>query len=642
VSRATAAALVAVALGIAIVLVWRRPPATIPSAGRPTPVEPAAVPRSPASPPPATPAPTAAERPAEAASAPEAERPAEDAPPAAPVDDTRSIVGSIVVTDVDGSEHRFESGSLTLHVWSGDNAHAREIEVASGAWRADVSRRARLEVWRIELGGRAAVWVHDEDRLRVPDDGVIELRARWPSASILHVRDAATRREFSSVEIAERSSQWTFETSTSPLPRGRKLETIAKGLASPIDVGRALAEAKRQGDAASRTLWLRSPGFAWGSLEVDLGAGGERFLDLVPGGDLDVHLAGAIDVTGCRLRVRASTGGAVVTQMPLGSERDVSIESVPARPCVVSIELGESVRDAVVLGSTEAIVVAGRRTRVTIVVADKPIVPTERIAGTIRVSKAWHAGKLDVSANSDDAGADLEQRMRFAHFEERRDDGEFHVFPFAFESVRPGHYELEVRRPAFAFAVDASEGSREDLVLEIPPPGRVSLRAIDVATGRDAPVDEIDWHAPWPPGMVGSRTMEHPTEGTSRFEFDSPLGPIEIWCSDDEWTCEPLFVTVREGRNDAVMKVAATARFRVQVVDGEMSIPWNDRWNVQPAAVDGDGSLLSWSGNLFVVSRPGRYRFAFPKLDGYRAVPEQEVVVEADRATEHVIHLERE
>jgi hypothetical protein len=286
--------------------------------------------------------------------------------------------------------------------------------------------------------------------------------------------------------------------------------------------------------------------------------------------------------------------------------------------------------------------VAGQRTRVTIVVGDKPIVPTDRLAGTIRVAKAWHAGELDLSANSNDASGDLEQRMRFVHCEERRDDGEFDAFPFAFESIRPGHYELELDKPAYAFAVDASAGSREDLVLDVPPPGRVSLRATDVATGRDAPVDEIDWHAPWPPGMGGSPATEHPSAGTSRFEFDAPIGPIEIWCSDDEWSSEPLFVTVREGRNDAVMKVTATARFRVRVVDGETSIPWNDRWNVQPASVDGEGSLVSWSGNLFVVSRPGRYRFAFPKIDGYRELPVQEVLVEAGRTAEHVIHLERE
>jgi hypothetical protein len=628
VSRGTVAFVVAVAIAAVAWWLWRAPaperptPATPPSA-RPLESEPHVEPAREAAVRDAGPT----EPPATSSAAPSNEiAPEVGADVAAPVE-SRDVVGTLVVIDEQGAEHRSESGSFAIDS-RGGNDETTSVDVVDGRWSASLPRAGASRIRKIRLGDRPAVWIHDDPTVLVPESGVLDIRARWPRASTLHVRDAATGRELPDVDVV-RGRDWL----STPSIRG----------SSPIDVMKLL---KLESVDHVETVCVGSSGFGWARIDLDLANGGERFVDLVAGGGIDVHLAGDSIARGWRLQV-ASTGDnlGVVARRLFANDREFAIDGLGPGTYLVSVLDEDGQREPTVVASKTAEVAAGSRTRVELLLEPPPSTPSVRVAGVLRVARAWHAKPASLAVESlDDSGEG--KRVACAVEEPRRED-DTDVFAFHADAVRPGRCVLRLDQPIYTFAADVPDGGREDLVLEVPPPAHVSLRVVDASSGEDFRGAEVRWNPRRPDGVNSGSVEDAPCDpATGRYEFDAPVTAIVVQAAHPSIAPAGLVLDVHPGSNECTLTVERACGVRLHVVEGDATLPWRSDWRVRFAALDSDGRLCGsmQSNGEFQVSftRPGRYRMTFAKPPEYRDVPNAEVLVEPGKFTDVVVHLERE
>jgi hypothetical protein len=381
---------------------------------------------------------------------------------------------------------------------------------------------------------------------------------------------------------------------------------------------------------------------------VDLGSGGDHFVDLEPSGDLDVVLEGEAAQRSSLLRLwrGASRDGGPYLETPLGEGDRISLESLMPGHFHARVELGEWFRGPVTLATGDVDVIAGTRSTLTLVLAAVADVEKVAIAGVVRVPKAWKEETCLLTVELLDPALDGSETRQTVLLASARSEEEFEIFEWRLESVQPGRYRIGLHEPPFTVSLVVGSEGRNDIEIVLPPPARVSVRIIDVATGKDAQVDNIHWHPTWPEGVSGGglESVDR-NESSGRFEFDAPETPIEISAFDPVYTHCERTVALTSGLNEVILEVERACGMVLRVLDGESPLAWRNEWDIQPRRVDGDGYSNSWSGHprgRFVgVSVPGRYRFEFPTLYGYEPVPEQEVLVEAGRLTEHAIRLVR-
>ena len=73
--------------------------------------------------------------------------------------------------------------------------------------------------------------------------------------------------------------------------------------ASPVEIPPSDAPHHFLSARIPRTLYARSPGYAWGRIVIDVKLGGDRLLLLDPAGDLEVVLIGEVTDPGAKLRL---------------------------------------------------------------------------------------------------------------------------------------------------------------------------------------------------------------------------------------------------------------------------------------------------------------------------------------------------
>ncbi len=582
----------------------------------------------------------------EAEPAPGAESPAPEAagaPHAAaarqaePATDEIAIEGTIVVTDPEGVEHPYESGSMSLIVWQGDRGQRERVEVSRGRWSAEVPAGATLSFDDVALGDRSTL-VDEEGHVPIPASRRIAVQARWPPASLLRVRSAATRQDLAGIELAL-GRQYGFA------PTSQHPEVVATDAASPIDVGRALA-----GRDAGRRVWLlaRAEGFAWGRIEIDLAAGGEEILDLVPGGALHVSLTGE-DPPGATLRLRRDGESSPSLELAVFKVREHELMSLMPGSYSISVELGEWFQDPVVLGSSVAEVVAGGVTPVSIEVVSRPKGPTARLRGTLVVDPGWGAVEPALSIESIGTPPDGHRiRQRLQHGE--LSPGASGTWTFDVGSVPHGEYEFEVEHPSFVVArrVDAETGH---VRIEVPAPAIAAVRVIDAEGLEVEGLDHLMWSPVRPDAAGGfsSKTVAR-DPGSGRFEIHAPAGRISVSLMQLELEGEATF-DLHPGRQDLDFLVRRSMGFSVVLREGEKTLFSGIGWMLMDALqiVSGAGEMTGLfskqgggdEGVWVRVSAPGIYRFALRPIDGYEPIPEQEVLVPERGYVEHVVPLVR-
>jgi hypothetical protein len=554
-----------------------------------------------------------------------------------PASATPSIAGTIVVVDERGGEHAHESGSFVAFFSTGNGWRDERVDVDEGRWAIDLPPNAGFMTGNVRLGDRDATRIGDDEILRATPGTPIEIRARWPAPSILHVRDAATARELSSVQIVEGSS-WLWTATHAARDTWRR--EIADNLASPIDVGSHLADFRGIDDFCAR-----APGYAWGRILLDLGAGGERFLDLHLGGELDLELRGADDLGDALLVLRRAGVDAPADVANLDHAGLVRVPSLEPGSWTATAQLGRF-ESPTILGSATADVVAGVTTRVEIDLASPASPDLVTVAGLVRVPKAWGVESLSLTAEHLGNVKRLADRERRGTLDVSESDGAFDVFPFEISDVLPGRWAIEIDEPRFEQSIDVGDDGRDDVVLEVPPPGHASVRVVDAATGDDAPVEMVLWRRTDDDSDATAGCQRDSTTG--RFEIDVPQGDLEVSLGpfSTACECEPQRFVVGPGRTEVELRTTAVQGVRLRGLEGDVVIPWDSAWAARLSAIEHDGretrSQLERGREVVAVTKPGRYRLSIGKIDGRRAVSDREVVVDPGRLTDVVVRLERE
>jgi len=557
---------------------------------------------------------------------------------------TLHVEGRVVLVEDSGEEVEDASGSMTLILWQGNHGGHRQVAVERGAWTLELEEPCALGVRELELDGRAAI-PEDPRARHAIDRGVVVVRARLPVLLVLHVRDAATGVPLSPVTVAAVS----WGRAGAAHPGGvDDAEEVIDGATSPIDLRLPAPYALRD----EVTLFAHAPGYAWGSVRVDPRAGGERFLDLVPGGGMDVAIHGDLTGRTSRLRVREGHEDAPVplVDIEVGGRDDARIEGLVPGAYRVSLEVGEWFRGPASLASASAEVRPGERTPVELVVDALPLPPKVPLAGVVVVPPAWELSDfvltLEVLGAPLDGGDDRKELPSVRMSPVPEEEG---ALAWTAGDVLPGRYELALGQLEYSISFEVGPGGRSDVRFEVPPPGTVSVEVVDTDTGERAEIEHISWACRRPQWVTtGGLENVGPDPETGRFEFRAPQCEIMVSTTGGGYGWANASVDVGPGTNEVRLEVRRTIAITLCLRDGETPVPWPSDFRLRPEALDGGaGRGVTWTtrnGRRSVdVDLPGRYCFEMPAIAGYEAIPPQVVeVLAGQRTLEHVVQLVRQ
>jgi len=586
--------------------------------------------------------------------------------PTAPTgpDGTRRLRGTIVVVDEQGTEHAAEDGRFRLEL-STDLAlgsarrstasvvtDTRQVQVRGGAWSEEVSASCtELRVDRLVLGGRVALPEQGLDaKVPVPADGVVLVRARWVPVTLLHVLDRASRRELDPVEALDVSG-WPGP-HRHPGPGERSVESrgpspirwaVREGPWAAVDGPWAARAGPWSGGVV--TLLVASPGYAWSPVDLDPGSGGERFVLLDPGGELEVRIEGDPGPGSVHVRLCDGAGGLV-------DDSDLQLPSMTWTRLApgayrVRAELGSPLVPRAVLGEVLGMVVAGARTSLVLAVAPPQEVAGVVVGGTVRMPAEW--GFAEFSLTLDDPDPDPTSDVAEVRSSEMTAvGGSGELFAWSLPDVVPGAYELRILATGFGMDLEVGAAGEHGVHVEVPPPCDVEVRCVDADTGEPVERMQLLWGtrvADRPPPVAIGASPVRGEPGT--WSFRTRAGAVSVLAMSGGFLYEAatLDAVVRPGENRLTLSIPRLCAVELALYDGETRVPWSR--TAEPRLLRTDGSSaevkLRRGGVTLTVSveEPGFYTLELPELDGFAPVPPAPVEIERGVVRVHAIALRR-
>lgn len=569
----------------------------------------------------------------------------DDAPPVAdpkPVSPTRgpSLAGTLVVVEA-GAEHRAEDGKFALVLWSGNSGAWHDVEVRGGRWSTELPVNPEgLSVNGVVLGGRGAVCDHADERLRLPANGWLDLRARWPSPSILRVQDRASGRDLAPVLLTEVQG-WPESDLGHPGSAAQKERDLGP---SPVTLP---ARAGRKG-LRMRTCYARSPGYAWARIEIDETRGGERILFLDPSGTLEIELLGRVSDPGTKLRVFASAYAPVVDQSARQTGT-LTFADLAAGRYRVKAEIGDYWDSPLVLAEAEAEVVAGGRARVVLALKELDASVEVPLEGTLLLPDEWALDEyaldfelLDTPRGGGDGRFSLERGAM------QPVGGSPGLYRWTAPAAQPGRYDVELRALGWHAVITVPLEGMRDARVVVPPPCEVLVRCLDHETGAEVTSEQVTWYCAMPEGIKGWSNEDATwDEVLGRYRIRCPQGEIVIRGGGGKtYAYSEETIQVHAGENSAVLRLEHSTSLKVLLRDSDVEIPWDDEHYPTLEPAEGQAGLHSWSsggGQITLHQKePGRYLLKVPVIPGYRLVPDTEVRLEKGKVIEHVVQLVRE
>lgn len=550
------------------------------------------------------------------------------------------LTGTVIVVDDAGVEHRAEDGRFDLVLWVRNSGRRHEVEVHGGHWSTELSDAAEfLTVGRMVLGERAAAWDCPEHRLASPPDGRLEVRARWPVDSLLHVQDRETGRELAPVFLTELDS-WPRSTFGHPGTQAAKARDLGP---SPVRL-----PPRADAELDVRTCYARSPGYAWGRIEIDESKGGERLLLLDRAGTLDIEVSGTASDAGTKLRVFASSF-APVFESDLRPADTTTVEDLPAGGYRVVAEIGDHWDHPLILAEAAVDVVAGARAHAVLALKEPEALVVAPFEGTLFLPVEWKLGEFSLDfefLGTARGGWDGRVSLGRGNLQEMKDVPG--LYRWSLRSVPPGRYDVHLWQLSYHTILDVPAAGVRDARVVVPPPCDVLVRCVDDATGVDVTTEDVDWYCAAPEGVKAWSPQDTRWDADlRRFRFRCPQGEIVLGVMSSSYTLSlsPEPVRVRAGTNEVVLRLERVSSLAVRLRSGNLDIPWGDGLFPELVPADGQRSLRSMSygtrGMTLHEREPGRYVLKIPAIPGYEPVPDTEVFLERGKKLEHVVELVR-
>lgn len=547
---------------------------------------------------------------------------------------------------------------------------------------------------------------HLRQRARVPLSGGVELangstvhevRVRlvapeyWPEFQ-LAVRDARTRAHLEDVELritpGGLMAMWGWNA-----PR----VSLGDGLSSPIALmgGRdpsesnlaALALSPAAGESPrpvemmhrfspSRGVVVsaRAPGYAWGSIVIDVSKIDECELLLKPGSALDVRLTNvqleryrALETkpTLCVYWIRADGGNQYVRFEPLDETLEAEglrLEGLKPGGYRVTVELGGGVwRKQPVLAraelSEDLALLAGETREIVLALADPPA-PPERgpLGGVVSLPRFGGEKKVRLQIYFQPTQRFRRPDVELSLADLRPVSGALPTWSFRVEDLPVGMYRVQLLPFLKVWMIDLPAGGREDLKLSLPALAEVQVETVDGRTGRRVPLDELHFRRKKPlPGQVQNDRARADTEQPGRFRFWTEPGAISMWPRGEDrlgYGSAGKDVEVVPGLQSVRVELAPACLIRLDFrIDGAAprladAVAHWVRYETFTAvrAVDHEGRSLGRAKDRVVeVTAPGVYEINF---DGFTAnrfhtIPSRRVEVIAGKTTEVIVELQR-
>ena len=536
------------------------------------------------------------------------------------------IQGTVVAHDPAGVARGFESGELELRVEVlGGGGGTYPLEVREGRWALELtgSRDGRLdgtlEILSCTLGGRAAEPLAEfADELPFPASGSLALEVRWLPELLLHVRARDTGRELEAVFLYESQARYA----------SGRFHPGAIGEEEGSEVGPSpvhIAAAERAWRFA-RVFYARSPGYAWGRVELLPLAGGEVELVLERASELTLTIVAAARDPATRVRL-FQAGEHPDSDRPddylderLDEASSFRVQDLPPGAYVAEARLGRE--SSVLLGATRVEIVAGRRAEAVLELAPPPSAARVPLEGTLVLPADWDLARFTLSFEREGTG----KARRLGDSELTPELGAPDRFRWRFPDVPPGRYRVSLFELGFVALVDTGPtGTREALVV-VPPPCEVRVRCVDAHDGSVVRAAKVRWS--WKPLSYGTEGSFD--EAQDAWLLRAPRGWTQLQAHDRDHEFATQRVELRPGTNEFTLRMNRYLRLVLTLRDGAELVAWRPSRLARLETLDGQEAGY---GELeLCVTAPGDYVLVVPNQPGYEPVPPRTLRIERDGA----------
>lgn len=555
--------------------------------------------------------------------------------------------GEVVVTRTavrkspDGRRYSSDDGKIIF--WSGGGPSGTvprtivEAEVTSGSWTARFPRQGPVEVLNLTLAGKWLIspgesWARPEDIPRAI------LGVEYPRTR-LEVVDATEGHPLDGVEILRESQR--IEGSLGPwfgpghpgphLHEERR--RLLSGARSPVEI--VLGEQSPGFEPQRAGYWIKARDHAWTYAVFDCALGGDYIVELPLAGGLEVTVAGWPDTTAGFIglfRDADQKGEPVV--VGLTSEAKAKIDDLAVGRYWIGLGRSAGALSPVREGPIE--VAPGVLRRVTV-----PYEPPAgdlhgpvSLEGVVVVQPGPLPESLQLTVESLPARPPREVWTGWTPLPLNQDlQVQGQRIPWHLTVPMPGEYVLEVSPLQVTRTLEVGPAGRSRIQIPLPELTTVRVELVEQDTGRPATLDSIGWQrldegdTRRVARNVGTARVD--TSGIAR--FIAPIGRIEASC----WFSEQYASAVREltlvpGTNELSISLRGRCGIRLSLVRGEARMPWARQSFLDVQRVDGSPVILTFSRDLILLDREGKYSVNIMKLKGFEEIDEIVVDVPAE------------
>jgi hypothetical protein len=412
-------------------------------------------------------------------------------------------------------------------------------------------------------------------------------------------------------------------------------------------------------------MYARAPGYAWGSIELDVSTSAEHELLLGPAAALVVRVSNVQLERYAELERVATlrVGGGVWLQRvdeTLECE-GLRLENLDPGEYAVAVEMGGASGKMHVLAREELSLAAGETRELVLSLLDPSEPPPRATLGGV-VSFPAFGGEEEVRIqlcgadyvySNADVHGDFAVELSLADLE--RVSGALPSWSFRLEDLPVGLYQVQLKPFMKSWMIELPAGGREDVELVIPELAQVLVETVDARTGERIPFDEISYRRQEVvPGQVHNDWAEADFEEPGRFRFWTVPGGASIWPrripSGLDYGTRSEDLELVPGLQSVRFEFEPVYAIRFELREGGAALRrldgiWREvRSTKNIRAVDHEGRVTNFNKfGLVEVSAPGVYEVSFEGVGADRFLPimPRRVTVRAGETAEVIVQLRR-